>query len=151
MLVIEHKQQKKEMRSFPKEFSMSIRHTLTYKWTRMFTWRATPRGWKPHPCQDLGMAACKGVVCSLIRSICTLLSSPFCPWSIWSSGFPFLFSARPSLPPWIWSLRHPGISIHGTSTLLRKTLLSICTFSCFPHSSRTWAIHQLITRFQKEM
>lgn len=127
--------------------STRTHNTRTYIQTCMFTWRATLLGWQ-RPANDSLWGQ------QMIRSICTLLSSPFCPQSILFSGFLFFFfflaPGSPCLPgpgPWCTLDSH----IHGANTLLRRTLLSPCIFICIPHHARTQANHQLMTRFQEKM
>ena len=86
----------------------------------------------------------------MIRSICTLLSSSFCLQSFCLQASLFF------LAPGLASLLGPGSwctlesHIQGANTLLRRTLLSLCIVICITYHARTWANHQLMTKFQEK-
>ena len=103
--MIEHEKLNKEKRSFPKEVSMDTHmHIDTH--VHLESHLARLAGQPVRAADDK---------VHLYFALFIILSPEFL-----SSGFPFLFSTRLSIPTWIWSLMHPGISHSRGQHLTQK-------------------------------
>ena len=138
-LVTEYEKLNKEKRSFPKEASVDT-HIHTDIHVHLGSHLARLAGSMNDSLWGQQM----------IRSICTLLSSSFCLQSFCLQASLFF------LAPGLASLLGPGSwctlesHIQGANTLLRRTLLSLCIVICITYHARTWANHQLMTKFQEK-